>query len=464
MSIEGRPVAAGGPAALGAILAPAPRRQRPTMTQASTLTQRGIFLFWLPLAATWLMMSVEGPFLAAIIARLADPTYNLAAFGVAFSFALLAEAPVIMMLSAATALVTDRASYLKLRTFTHSLNAAVTIVLGVLLLPPVFDLLARDLIGLPEEVARRTWLALLVLLPWPGTIGFRRFYQGVLIGHGQTRRVAYGTIVRLLSMAGTAAALALSTEIEGAVVGAAALSVGVTTEAVASRFMAAGAVRALLADQDRGTTALSHLEIVRFYAPLALTTVLALGVHPLVTFFVGNARLPLESLAVLPVVNSLVFIFRGIGLAFQEVGIALMDGTRESFLALRRFALLLGSAVVAGLALIAWTPLGPIWFEVVSGLEPELGRFALTPTRILVLIPGLAVLLSLQRAVLVKSRHTLMVTVATVVEVTGIVAVLAVAILGLDLVGAVAAALALLLGRLAANLTLAPMLRGPKSP
>ncbi len=37
------------------------------------LSYKKIFLFWIPLASTWLMMAAEGPFLAAIIARLADP-------------------------------------------------------------------------------------------------------------------------------------------------------------------------------------------------------------------------------------------------------------------------------------------------------------------------------------------------------------------------------------------------------
>ncbi len=69
------------------------------------LSLKRIFLFWLPLASTWLMMSFEGPFLTAIIARMADPKFNLAAYGIAFSFALIIEAPVIMMMSAATALV-----------------------------------------------------------------------------------------------------------------------------------------------------------------------------------------------------------------------------------------------------------------------------------------------------------------------------------------------------------------------
>ncbi len=432
------------------------------MTQTSDLTQRRIFLFWLPLAATWLMMSVEGPFLTAIIARLGSPEYNLAAFGVAFSFALLAEAPVIMMMSAATALVTDRPSYLRLRTFTHALNAAVTLALGILLLPPVFSFIGRTLMGLPEEIAGRTWMALLVLLPWPGTIGFRRFYQGVLIRHGQTRRVAYGTIVRLFTMSAVALLLVRFTDLEGAIIGAAALSAGVTAEALASRVMADRAVRSLMAETGEDTgTSLKYSQIISFYVPLALTTVLALGVHPLVTFFVGHGRFAIESLAVLPVVNSLIFVFRSLGLAYQEVGIALMGKNGVNYLPLRRFAWTLGLIVVAGLGLIAWTPLGRIWFELVSGLSPELAGFALIPSRILVLIPGLAVLLSFQRAVLVHAKRTMPVTAATVIEVVGIVSVLSIGIFFLDAIGIIAAAFALLLGRIGANLYLMPILRSP---
>jgi len=434
------------------------------MTQSSPLTQRRIFLFWLPLAATWLMMSIEGPFLTAIIARLSSPEYNLAAFGVAFSFALLAEAPVIMMMSAATALVNDRASYLRLRTFTHALNAAVTLALGVLLLPPVFDFVGHTLLDLPEEVASRTWMALLFLFPWPGAIGFRRFYQGVLIRHGQTRRVAYGTIVRLVFMSATALFLHRLTDLQGAVVGAASLSAGVIAEAFASRVMANGAVRSLMTgEHEEAENSIGYPEIIRFYIPLALTAVLALGVHPLVTFFVGHGRLALESLAVLPVVNSLVFVFRSLGLAYQEVGIALMGRDGEGFQPLRKFAWTLGVAVAAGLGIIAWTPLGRFWFEVISGLSPELAAFALTPARILVLVPGLAVILSFQRAVLVHAKRTVPVTIATVMEVGGIVAVLSLGIFYFDTVGVVAASAALLIGRLGANIYLGPILSSSRT-
>jgi len=428
------------------------------------LTQGRIFRFWLPLAATWLMMAVEGPFLAAVIARLAEPVYNLAAYGVAYSLALVVEAPVIMLMSAATALARNRASYLRLRNFTNAINAAVTLTMVLTLLPPVFDRLALNLIGLPPEVATRTHVSLLILLPWPATIGFRRLYQGVLIRHGLTRLVAIGTVARLGAMFGTAFVLARFTTAEGAWVGAAALTMGVSCEAIVSRMMAAASIRALLETPGEAAgAASSYAALSRFYYPLALTTLLSLGIHPVVTFFVGNSRASLESLAVLPVVSALVFIFRSLGLAYQEVVIALTGDEGENFAALRQFGLVLALAVVGGLAVIAWTPLLHFWFQTVSGLTEELTRFALTPTRILAVIPGLTALLSFQRAILVVRGTTSAITLATVIEVIGVVLVLWVAISRLDAVGAVAAASALLIGRIGANLYLTPALKERRS-
>jgi len=392
----------------------------------------------------------------------AEPKYNLAAFGVAFALALVVEAPIIMIMSASTALVHDRQSYLKLRNYTHVLNAALTLAMVVLLIPRVFELVAATLIGLPPEVAGRTYVAVAILLPWPGTIGFRRFYQGVLIRSGRTRLVAYGTVIRLIVMAATCLCLWEWTGLEGAWVAAAALSAGVTAEALASRGMAHGVVRRLMDPLPGDVTGepLSYASITHFYWPLALTTVLALGLHPVVTFFVGHGRAPLESLAVLPVVNSLVFIFRSLGLAFQEVGIALIGDDKSGYPALRRFAALLAVALTAGLSLIAWTPLATWWFQTVSGLSPDLARFALVPTRVLCLIPALTLLISLQRAVLVATRNTAPVTWATLIEVGAALVVLTTAVFALGVVGATAAAIALLIGRIGANLYLVPPVRG----
>ncbi len=417
------------------------------------LTARRIVAFWLPLAATWLMMAAEGPFLTALMARLAEPTFNLAAFGVAFSLAMLVEAPIIMMLSAATALARDRSSFLALRTFVYRLNAAITAAMLVLLSPPVFRPLAERLIGLPENVAGLANLGLALLLPWPAAIGFRRFYQGVLIRQGLTRRVAYGTVVRLSSMAVTGSVLFACTDLPGAAVGAAALSAGVVLEAVATRVMARAAVRGLLAGP--AGPPLPQRTIAAFYWPLALTSLLTLGAQPLLTVFLGRSRHGLESLAVLPVVNALVFIFRSPGFALQEVVIALIGEDRQGARALRRFSASLGACLAAALAVLAFTPLAPLWFVRVAGLSPELAAYAALPLRILCLMPGLEALLSWQRSLLVVAHRTALITWGTAVEIGAIVAVLALGIGAADLVGITAAAIAIVVARLAANAFLA---------
>jgi hypothetical protein len=429
------------------------------------LTFRRVFRFWVPLAATWLMMAVEGPFLAAVIARLGEPTYNLAAYGVAYSLALVMEAPVIMFMSASTALARNRLSYLRLRTFVNIVNASVTAAMVFSLLPPVFDWLTGSLIGLPPEVASRTHTALLILLPWPATIGIRRFYQGVLIRHDLTRLVAYGTVIRLSFMAATGILLSVFSDIEGASIGAAALTVGVSSEAIAAALMARGPVKQLLRTLEKPSGAASSFAgLATFYYPLALTTLLSLGIHPVVTFFVGNSRASLESLAVLPVIGALVFIFRSLGLAYQEVVIALIGDRHEGYRCLRRFGVILALTVASGLSLIAWTPLAGVWFRVVSGLPDALAEFALPPTRILAVIPGLTAILSFQRAIAVVRNTTNAITWATIIEVIGVVAVLWVAIAYLDVVGASAAAAALLIGRIGANLYLAPAMKSTQPP
>ena len=215
-------------------------------------------------------MSIEGPLLAAVIARMPDPKFNLAAYGVAFSFALIIEAPIIMIMSASTALVTDKISLRKLRNYTYILNTILTFILLILLIPPIFYFIAQDLIGLPGEVAKLTHIAAMILLPWPGAIGYRRFYQGILIRNHLTRRVAYGTILRLLSMSTTAFILFFFSKVDGVVVGASALSAGVLMEAIAGRIMAQPIVRKLQSDQNGGgNKEISYSYINKFYYPLA---------------------------------------------------------------------------------------------------------------------------------------------------------------------------------------------------
>lgn len=421
------------------------------MSPGRTISTRTIILFWLPLAATWFMMGLEGPYIAAIVARMPEAARGLAAFGVALSLAWLIESPIMMLLSASAALVRDRASYFALRRFAHILNALVTLGMAILALPPVFAFVAERLIGLPHDIARLAHIATASMILWPAAIGYRRFYQGILVRHHLTRRVAYGTIVRLVTMSITAALLAFVFRLPGALVGALALLSGVVFEAFASRWMARHIVQSIVASDVAAEGTLLHFRaIARFYFPLALTSILSMALGPLVTFGLGRGRFPIESLAVWPVVNSMVFLFRSGGVAFTEVGIALSTD-RDKERAVGRTALLLGALASLALALVTLTPLELVWFERLSGLSHELATFAAWPARILLLLPALEYILSFQRARWILQHRTRIVTLATAIEAGTLAIMLLVTVAMLGMIGAVGGALAMLTGRIAAS-------------
>jgi hypothetical protein len=432
------------------------------------LSYKKIFRFWLPLEATWLMMAAEGAFLSALIARLPEPKYNLAAFGVAFVITLFIEAPVLNLISASNSLVRDWASYLKMRRFAGALILGVLLIMGIGLLPPVFYFITETLIGLPFKISRLTFQASVLLLPVPWAIGYRRFYHGILIQNGRTRSVALGTICRLLAMSLSGAGYSVLSSLPGAVVGAACLMTGVMLEALASRWMAAPVLRALQEKRNppaNPNDALTYRDIAAFYLPLALTSLIALGINPLVSYFLARGRMAIESLAVWPVIQALLMMFLSFGLSFHEAALALLGPRNENFKPLRNFALVLGLLTFSLFGLFGFSPLAHLWFEKVSALSPDLADFIRTPVQLLIFMPLLWMALTFQRSILVNARRTACITWATALDFSLIVAVLGIGIHIFDAVGVFAAVIALSIGRLGAlSCLLFPFLKALKGP
>jgi hypothetical protein len=420
------------------------------------LTNRKIFLFWGPLALTWLMMAFEQPFLIAFIARLSDAKFNLAAFGIAGSFAMIIEAPIIMLLSASTALVTGRNSYRKLKKFTDILNAVITGIHLIIIIPAVFNFIAIDIMEVPENVAELAYTALVLFIPWSASIGYRRFYQGIIIRKGLTRMVTYGTLIRF-SVITIVGLILYFAGIPGAYVGAAAMSSAVLLEAIATRIMVSASLKEVLGRDDPENSNMSMKAVTRFYAPLAMTSVLSMGIHPFVTFFLSRSYMAVESLAVLPVVGSLVFIFRSAGLSYQEVNIALLGNGKHNFDILKSFAVSLGIALTFFISVVAFTPLANLWFINVSGLTKELADLSYLPLKIMIFLPALTLLMSFQRSTLVLSGKTGPISVSTAIELAVIIISLSVCIGFLNITGVVAAAISFVAGRVLSTLYLLPI-------
>ncbi len=418
------------------------------MQLSENITYKKIFIFWLPLLSAWMMMAFEGPYIAAIIGRLPDVKVNLAGYGIAYSVGLLVESPIIMLMSASTAMVKSRQSYIKLRNFSFFLIIILTLLILVILMKPVYHFIFVERLKLDERLQDVVYYAIAGLIPWSGAIGYRRFYQGIIIKYGKTRLVALGTFTRMSTIIVLALILKHFTSINSALLGTLTLSGAVIIEAIVTRIFAISPVKKVLGVEEKEE--LSYYDIVKFYFPMAMTPLIALAVPPLTTFALLKGKNPVESAAIMPVLNSLTFVFRAVGLSFQEVSIALMDKDFKNFVKIRNFMRGLFIFNVLGYGSISFTSLSDYYFIKISGMTKELADMAKIPARILTFIPPFSALLAFQRAVIVKKGVTIHMTIATGIEVLATVSLLFL-IPFVDIPSIIIAASALLIGRVLSN-------------
>ena len=373
-------------------------------------------------------MGVEMPLFAADVARLPEPDVQLAAFsGIVFPFALLIEAPIIMLLAASTALVGDQTTWRRLGRFVHLAGFLLTAVHVVVAFTPIFDWLARDVVGVPEDVVEPARIGLRILTPWTWGIAYRRFQQGVLIRFEHSRAVVVGTVVRLVANLSVLAVGLSIGGVPGIVVGTAGIACGVVAEALFARYCVERWCRDALRDAPPPREAFRWGAFARFYVPLALTPLMTLIVQPLGA--AAMLRMPdaMDSLAAWSSVYGLVFITRSAGFAFNEVVVALVQRP-AGLVVLRRFAWLLAGAATAVLVLLALTPLGELWFGRLSGLPGELPTFSAQALVVALLMPAIAVVQSLYQGALVRAGMTRAVTEAVALYLVLSVALLAVGV------------------------------------
>ncbi|MFO8037187.1 MAG: hypothetical protein R6U57_11230 [Anaerolineales bacterium] len=361
---------------------------------------------WWPLAASWLLMALELPAISAVMARLANPKINLAAYGgIVYPMALIIEAPIIMLLAASTALSKDWVSYKKIRRFMTLSGGILTALHALVAFTPLYTFITEQIIRAPPEIIQPARTGLMIMLPWTWTIAYRRFNQGVLIRFGHSRTVGLGTVIRL-----SANGLVLSIgyvlkDVSGIVVATSAVAAGVISEAVYVGFRVQPVINNQLKPAPSATKELTRQAFIRFYFPLALTSLMTLLSQSLISAALSRMPRALDSLAIWPVISGLLFIFRSPGVAFNEVVVALLDKPRSSH-SLIRFTALLVISSTALLVLIAITPLSEWWFRYVSSLDPDLTRLAETALLFGLLVPGANTLQSWYQGAMLQSHNT----------------------------------------------------------
>lgn len=377
--------------------------EAPSSAQAPLSLGRIVRAWW-PLAASWMLMGLELPAVSAVVARLPEPQINLAAYGIVFAISMIIESPIIMLLAASTALSKDWDSYLKVRRFMMQAGALLTALHVAIAFTPLYYLVVVDLIGAPSEIVEPARWGLMLMTPWTWSIAYRRFNQGVLIRFGHSEIVGLGTVVRLSANLVVLGIGYLVGTVPGIMVAASAVSMGVMSEAFFVGLRVRPSLQRLRQIAPDGDP-LTLSSFLRFYVPLALTSLLTLLVQPIGSAAISRMPGALESLAVWPVVSGLLFLLRSVGIAYNEVVVALL-GEPKAEESLRRFAKVLSLSLTAILFLVTATPLAGFWFQGLSGLAPSLAHLAQTSLWFALLLPAFSVWQSWYQGSLVYFRTT----------------------------------------------------------
>jgi progressive ankylosis protein len=340
---------------------------------------------FIPLSLSDVTMALGDPLTTTTLAHLADSRINLAAVGVAKTIAIFCESPIIMLLHASNALAPTQASRQALWKFTLIASGAMSLLLALTAIPAIFTIVGEGWLGVTPNLSPTVRSVIIITILWPLAIGWRRYFQGLLIHSGQSNAVAQAGIVRLLVVIGILA-IGFITKSNGAIVAAMSLVWGVIAEAIAVTYLAQK-LGATKSPEIISTPKLPQdlAGVWKFYAPLGGTMILVWGSRAALLGIVARANDGAIALAAWPAAWGLVLVIANSTRMVQQIIIRNRQLMPDKLLI--TFAITVGIACSLVLLLVSGTPLSAKaigWFigsdqELISRLRPVLLICAITP-------------------------------------------------------------------------------------
>ena len=400
---------------------------------------------FIPLSLSDVSMALGDPLTTTTLAHLPAARTNLAAVGVAKTIAIFCESPIIMLLHASNALAPTQKSRQALWQFTLIASGLMSLLLALTTIPAVFAIVGEGWLGVSPRLSNSIRSTLTIVILWPLAIGWRRYFQGLLIHDGQNNAIAQAGLIRLLVVGGILAG-GFGLGANGAVVAGLSLVWGVLAEAVAVTVLARR-LGATIPPQLVSTPTLPQdlAGVWKFYAPLGGTMVLGWGARAALVGIVARASDGSIALAAWPAAWGLVLVVANSTRMVQQIIIRNRKLIPDRVLII--FAISVGMVCSLILLALSSTPIGAQAIGYFIGNDLELIDRVRPVLLICAVMPLLVSLQNALQGFLVSAGRTWGVNQAALV---GAIGMLSTAYCGSQLGqnGAIAAALGMLIGNL----------------
>jgi progressive ankylosis protein len=348
---------------------------------------------FIPLSLSDVSMALGDPLTTTTLAHLPDARNNIAAVGVAKAIAIFCESPIIMLLHASNALAPTQLSRQALWKFALIASGAMSLLLTLTTLPLVFGVVGEGWLGVSPSLSGTIRSTLSIVILWPFAIGWRRYFQGLLIHGGQSNAVAQAGLIRLLVVGGILAG-GFSLQANGAVVAGMSLVWGVIAEAVAVTYLA----RKLGATKPPEIISTPELPqdlmgVWKFYAPLGGTMMLGWAARAALVGIVARSNDGSIALAAWPAAWGLVLVIANSTRMVQQI--IIRNRKLMSDRVLITFAISVGIMCSLILLALSGTPISVVAISYFIGNDTELIMRVRPVLLICVMMP---LLVSLQNA------------------------------------------------------------------
>ena len=396
---------------------------------------------FLPLSLSDVTMACGDPMITTTLAHLPDAQVNLAAVGIAKSLAIFFESPIIMILHASNALAGSQDSRKALWRFTLLVGGGLTFVLSLLGLPIIFSFVGVSLLGIPSAMLATVSQVLLLMGGWPFAIAWRRYFQGLLIYHGQSRSVAKASILRLFTLA-----LVLTGgfffPISGGILAGLALISGVIVEAVAVTIFA----RIYGATIPPETVTQPNLprnlaQVGKFYLPLANSMMVVWGGRAILISILARAEDATVAIAAWSAAWGLVLVIANSTRMIQQMVIKYHHQVSDK--QLLTFAISVGAACSTLLLFMSLTPVGDRIVQSFIANDLTLAKSMKPVLLICAIVPLLVALQNATQGFLVSENRTGHVNLSTWLG-TGTLLIIATLAINKGMNGAISAAMAMI--------------------